>query len=302
MMITILSGGTGTPKLIQGIKEIYPQEEINVIVNTVENEYFSGGYIAADIDTVMYTFADMIDERYWYGIKGDTFHIREKLIELGTEELLTIGDQDRAIEIQKAILLEDHTLSEVVEFQKNHLNIKAKIIPMSDEDSDIKINTKEHGEIEFHEFLIKFGGEPEVLEVIYSDVNPSPELIETIEKSDKVIIGPSNPITSIRPITSIKGVEEALKGKEVIAVSPFVGNDAFSGPAGKFMTAFGYETSSKGVAELYKAFLNTLVIDNQDAQMKGELEKIGPEVIVTNTFMNSIEDKINLAKVVLNME
>ena len=274
MMITILSGGTGTPKLIQGIKEIYPQEEINVIVNTVENEYFSGGYIAADIDTVMYTFADMIDERYWYGIKGDTFHIREKLIELGTEELLTIGDQDRAIEIQKAIL----------------------------EDSDIKINTKEHGEIEFHEFLIKYGGEPEVLEVIYSDVNPSPELIETIEKSDKVIIGPSNPITSIRPITSIKGVEEALKGKEVIAVSPFVGNDAFSGPAGKFMTAFGYETSSKGVAELYKAFLNTLVIDNQDAQMKGDLEEIVPEVIVTNTFMNSIEDKINLAKVVLNME
>ena len=74
MMITILSGGTGTPKLIQGIKEIYPQEEISVIVNTVENDYFSGGYISADIDTVMYTFADMIDERYWYGIKGDTFH------------------------------------------------------------------------------------------------------------------------------------------------------------------------------------------------------------------------------------
>ena len=68
------------------------------------------------------------------------------------------------------------------------------------------------------------------------------------------------------------------------------------------MTAFGYETSSKGVAELYKAFLNTLIIDNQDAQMKGDLEEIVPEVIVTNTFMNSIEDKINLAKVVLNME
>lgn len=301
-MITILSGGTGTPKLIQGIKEIYPQEEISVIVNTVENDYFSGGYIAADIDTVMYTFADMIDERYWYGIKGDTFHMREKLIELGTEELLTIGDQDRAIELQKAILLKDHTLSEVVEFQKNHLNIKSKIIPMSDEDSDIKIKTKEHGEVEFHEFLIKYGGEPEVLEVIYSDVSPSPELIETIEKSDKVIIGPSNPITSIRPITSIKGVEEALKGREAIAVSPFIGNDAFSGPAGKFMKAFGYETSSKGVAELYKPFLNTLVIDNQDEKMKGDLEEIVPNVIVTNTFMKTIEDKINLARIVLDME
>jgi hypothetical protein len=36
--------------------------------------------------------------------------------------------------------------------------------------------------------------------------------------------------------------------------------------------------------------------------MKGDLEEIVPEVIVTNTFMNSIEDKINIAKVVLNME
>ncbi len=299
-MITILSGGTGTPKLIQGIKEIYPQEEITVIVNTVENDYFSGGYISADIDTVMYTFADMIDEEYWYGIKGDTFIIREKLIALGSEELLTIGDQDRAIELQKAILLKDHTLSEVVEFQKNKLNIKAKIIPMSDEDSDIKILTREHGEIEFHDFLIKYHGEDEVLEVRYSDVKPSPELIESINKAEKIIIGPSNPITSIRPITSIEGVEEALKEKEVIAVSPFIKKEAFSGPAAKFMTAFGYETSSKGVAELYEPFLNTLVIDNQDMEFKEEIEEIVPNVIVTNTFMKSLDDKINLAKVVLD--
>ena len=112
-MITILSGGTGTPKLIQGIKEIYPEEEITVIVNTVENLYMSRGYIAADIDTVMYTFADLIDEEFWYGIKGDTFIVREQLIEMGTTELLRLGDKDRATKLQKAILLEEGwTLSE----------------------------------------------------------------------------------------------------------------------------------------------------------------------------------------------
>ena len=151
----------------------------------------------------------------------------------------------------------------------------------------------------FHDFLIKYQCNCEVLEVKYGDVKPSPKIIEAIEKSDKVIFGPSNPITSIRPIISLEGVEDALKEKEVIAVSPFVGKSAFSGPAGQFMNAFGYETSSKGVAELYKSFLNTLVIDNQDEEFKEEIEEIVPNVIVTNTFMKTIEDKINLAKVVL---
>ena len=281
-MITILSGGTGTPKLIQGIKEIYPEEEITVIVNTVENLYMSRGYIAADIDTVMYTFADMIDEEFWYGIKGDTFTVREQLIEMGTTELLKLGDKDRATKLQK-----------------RKLGIKAAIIPMSDEESEITIVTKEYGEIEFHDFLIKYQCNCEVLEVKYGNVPPSPKLIEAIEKSDKVIIGPSNPITSIRPIISIEGVEEALKGKDVIAVSPFIGKSAFSGPAGQFMNAFGYESSSIGVAEIYKPFLSKLVIDNQDAEYESEIEEIIPNVIVANTFMKTIEDKINLAKIVL---
>ena len=281
-MITILSGGTGTPKLIQGIKEIYPEEEITVIVNTVENLYMSRGYIAADIDTVMYTFADMIDEEFWYGIKGDTFTVREQLIEMGTTELLKLGDKDRATKLQKS-----------------KLGIKAAIIPMSDEESEITIVTKEYGEIEFHDFLIKYQCNCEVLEVKYGNVPPSPKLIEAIEKSDKVIIGPSNPITSIRPIISIEGVEEALKGKDVIAVSPFIGKSAFSGPAGQFMNAFGYESSSIGVAEIYKPFLSKLVIDNQDAEYESEIEEIIPNVIVANTFMKTIEDKINLAKIVL---
>lgn len=300
MMITILSGGTGTPKLIQGIKEIYPEEEITVIVNTVENLYMSRGYIAPDVDTVMYTFADIIDDEFWYGIKGDTFIVSERLKEMGVEELLRLGDKDRATKLQKAILLEEGwTLSEIIDLQKDKLGIKATIMPMSDEDSDISIVTKEHGEIEFHDFLIKYQCNCEVLEVKYANVSPSPKLIEAIENADKVIFGPSNPITSIRPIISLEGVEEALKGKEVIAVSPFVGNSAFSGPAGQFMNAFGLETSSKGVAELYKSFLNTLVIDNQDEAFKEDLEKIIPNVIVTNTFMKTIEDKVNLAKIVL---
>ena len=57
-MITVLSGGTGTPKLLQGLKEILNPSELTIIVNTLENDYFSGVYVSADIDTVLYTMSD----------------------------------------------------------------------------------------------------------------------------------------------------------------------------------------------------------------------------------------------------
>ena len=301
-MITVLSGGTGTPKLIQGIKEIYPEEDINVIVNTVENNYFSGVYVAADIDTVLYTFSNLINDETWYGIRDDTFITNERLAEIGTPELLRIGDQDRATKIQKTLLLKEHTLSEAVDIQRKNLGIKAKIIPMSDEHSEIKIETEEYGDIEFHDFLIKYQGQPTVTEVKYSEVNPSPDIIKIIQDSDKVIIGPSNPITSILPIISLKGVSEELENKKVIAVSPFIGTSPVSGPAGKFMSASGYETSSIGVAKIYESFLNTLIIDSSDDEMIGEIEEIIPNVIAANTIMKTINDKKELAKLVLNSD
>ena len=38
-MITVLSGGTGTPKLLQGLKEVIDPKDITIVVNTLENDY-----------------------------------------------------------------------------------------------------------------------------------------------------------------------------------------------------------------------------------------------------------------------
>lgn len=297
-MITILSGGTGTPKLVQGLKNVVNPKDINIIVNTVENDYFSGVYVSADIDTVLYTLADIINDDLWYGIKDDTFVTNERLAEIGSPELLRIGDKDRSTKIQKTLLLENHSLSEAVDIQRKGLNIESKIYPMSDEDSDIKILT-DKGEMEFHDFLIKEQMKPEVLDVIYSNVNPAPKIIDTIKNSDMVIIGPSNPITSILPIVKLNGVLEALQNTYVVAISPIVGGSAVSGPANKFMNALGFEATSYGIASLYKSFLNKMVIDLEDKDLEDKISKLVDNVIVTNTIMRTIEDKESLAKICL---
>ena len=131
-MITVLSGGTGTPKLLQGLKEIVDPKDLTIIVNTLENNYFSGVYVSADVDTVLYTMADMINDEFWYGVKGDTFITNQRLEELGCPELLRIGDIDRATKIQKTQLMEKYGLSKAVEIQAGNMGIESRIIPMSD--------------------------------------------------------------------------------------------------------------------------------------------------------------------------
>ena len=298
-MITVLSGGTGTPKLLQGLKEIVEPKDLTIIVNTLENNYFSGVYVSADVDTVLYTMADMINDEFWYGVKGDTFITNQRLEELGCPELLRIGDIDRATKIQKTQLMEKHGLSKAVEIQAGNMGIESRIIPMSDEQSDIKIIT-DMGELEFHDFLIKHQSQPEVLDLKFSNVSPAEGIIDSIRNSQAVIIGPSNPITSISPILSLEGVKEALKETYVVAVSPIIGSDSVSGPASKFMKALDIDVSSVGVASLYEDFLDNIVIDCKDYDKKSQLNQIINKVTITNTIMNNLGAKKNLAQIILD--
>jgi LPPG:FO 2-phospho-L-lactate transferase len=297
-MIAVLSGGTGTPKLIQGIIKIIDPRELAVVVNTVENTYVSGVYVAPDIDTVIYTMAGIINEDTWYGIADDTFITHETLKKIGYNEILKIGDKDRAIKIQKTMLMHRYPLSRAVDIQRRNLGIESRIIPMSDEESNIKIITDE-GDMDFHEFLVERRGEPQVHDVVYNHVNPTYGLIDLIESSDMVLIGPSNPVTSIGPIISTKGVIEALKKAYVSAVSPIIRGKAVSGPAAKFMEASGWEASCVAVATMYAEFTDKFIIDDQDRESKEKIEKLISKVMVTNTNMKNMRDKVMLARNIL---
>ncbi len=297
-MITVLSGGTGTPKLLQGIKEVVDEKELNIVVNTLENNYFSGVYVAADIDTVLYTMSGRINEKTWYGLKDDTFHTHEQLKKYGFNETLRIGDKDRALKIQKTQLLQEYSLTDSVKIQRQALGIDANIYPMSDVQPSVTIKT-DRGNMTFHDFLIKNASQPEVLDVIYDEVPPTEDVLEALENSDQIIIGPSNPITSINPILSMPGIQKILKKNYVTAVSPIIGENTVSGPANKFMKAKGYEVSPVGVAKIYEEFLDHYIINTTDDKYKHIIQEFIPKVSLENIIFNNLTDKINLAKRIL---
>jgi len=106
----------------------------------------------------------------------------------------------------------------------------------------------------------------------------------------------------IGPILAVPGIREALRESRasIVAVSPIVGKAAVTGPAAALMAAQGFAVSIAGVAEFYRDFLDLLVVDTQDAPAAEELRKTGIQVYCTPAIMHKYEDRIALAKSVLD--
>ncbi len=298
-IMIILSGGTGTPKLLRGLRNIIPEENITVIVNTAEDRWVSGNLVCPDIDTVLYTFAGIIDERKWWGIRDDTFYTHEALKKLGYRESMKLGDQDRATHVFRSELIRsDHTLTETTERLRSSLSVKAKVLPMTNDPIATMTDTPE-GEMHFQDFWIAHKGEPDVLNVRFDGLDaakPTPEVMSALNSEDVVIIGPSNPVTSIGPILGLKGVIPILQKKHIIAASPIIGDKPVSGPAGKLMKAKGYEVSSAGVAQCYEDFLDVLVVDRKD-----ECALPGIKVVKTDIMMTTLAESERLARFIVEL-
>ena len=298
-MICVLSGGTGTPKLLQGLKEL--TDEIAVIVNTAEDIWVSGNKICPDIDSVIYAMAEIIDDVKWWGIKDDTFTTHRRLSELGFNEQMMIGDLDRATHILRSEMLRNgYSLTETTRYLKNRFGIKAEILPMCEEEVSTIILTP-RGEMHFQEFWVKNKGKLNVLDVFFKGIEnakATKDVLNVLDESDGVIIGPSNPITSVLPILYTGGIKKKLSDKKVVAVSPIIGNKPVSGPAAKLMKAKGYSVSPLGVAEVYKDFLDILVVDESDKELEGDY---GFKIVSFPSLMKNKDDAISLAKFILRL-
>ncbi len=304
-MITALAGGVGAARFLQGLVKVVPEKIVTVIVNTGDDIELYGLHISPDLDIVMYTLAGIVDGEKGWGIRGDTFQCLNMLQRYGHETWFNLGDIDFATHIYRNNLLNNGlSLSEVTKILCQRLGLRLRILPMTEDKVETKIVTP-IGTTHFQEYLVKRKAQDKVIDVKFEGAEkakPAPEVVESIFNAQTVIICPSNPIVSIGTILSLKGVREALKETEakIAAISPIVGGSPIKGPADKLMRGLGLEVSAYSVAYLYRDFLDTFVIDNIDQTEKERIESLGLDVVVTDTIMKKIEDKIRLAKVTLN--
>lgn len=303
-MITALAGGVGAAKFLTGLMKLVRPEDLSVVVNTGDDIELFGLHISPDIDIVTYTLAGIVDEEKGWGIKGDTFQCLEMLKKHSSDTWFNVGDRDFATHIYRTDRLRQGcTLSQVTDEVCGVLGLKVKILPMTNDRFETRIKIKD-GSVHFEEYFVKRQAKDEVLGVELvgaATAKPSPKVLEAILDAEMVIICPSNPIVSVGTILAVDGVRDALgrTNGRVVAVSPIVAGAPIKGSADKLLRGLGLEVSAYGVAKLYSDFLDTMVIDVKDAGEKGRIEQLGVNVKVANTVMKGLEDKVALARAVL---
>ncbi len=296
----LLSGGTGSPKLLRGLLNLCPETQLTVIANTGDDIWVSGNLVCPDIDTVIYTITGVSTDRWW-GIKDDTFLTHEALVSRGHEEGIIIGELDRATHIFRSDLLrQGATLTDATLLLCASFGVSSKVLPMTNDFVPTMIETDE-GEMHIQDFLIKHKQRPAVAQVNCETSAMTTEVNTALEEYNAVVIGPSNPISSIGPILRVNGMREALKDRFVIAISPIVRTEPVSGPARKFMESAGLPVSSIGVAEFYGDFLNILIVDNADFAVSSRDLPGEVEVLRANTIMADGKQSKELAAEILQL-
>jgi LPPG:FO 2-phospho-L-lactate transferase len=309
-VITVLAGGVGAARFLQGLVAVHRPSDITVISNVGDDAEFFGLHVSPDIDIVLYHLAGLANEEQGFGLRGDTYSVLEAIGKYGYDTWFRLGDRDLATCITRTDLLRrGKTLAEATAEIASALLVPVRITPVTNAPLRTKIRTDD-GVVDFQEYFVKRRTEGHAWEIVLDGVEkaaPAPGVIDAIRGAQTVILTPSNPLVSIGPILAVTGVREALRetSARVVAVSPIVGGRTIKGPADRMLQDQGLTPSAATIAQLYGDFLDALVIDSADealapaiAEMPARSGKM--QAVVTDTIMASMEKKTALARTVLS--
>jgi LPPG:FO 2-phospho-L-lactate transferase len=292
-VVVVLAGGTGGAKLARGMLDVVG-DELVVVANTADDIEAYGAYVCPDPDLCAFWLADRIDERGW-GLRGDTFHAMDQLRELGVDVWFNLGDRDLAIGLRRAQrLAEGATLTEAIAELTTALGLGARVLPMADQPVRTRVLARGRW-VPFQEFMIRERGEGPVdgveLQGIEAARAPA-AVLDAIAQARTVILGPSNPVISVRTILEVPGLSDAVRAAAapVVAVSPVVGGQVLKGPTAAFMTWAGLPVSAAGTARAYDGLLDGMVSDEPFEDLPA---------LQTDTRMDDADARRRLAEDVL---
>jgi LPPG:FO 2-phospho-L-lactate transferase len=303
MKVVALAGGIGGAKLAQGLAHALPAGALTIIVNTGDDFEQFGLHISPDLDTVCYTLAGLANPESGWGRDQETWNALGEIGKLGGPVWFHLGDYDLGTHLERTRRLnEGHTLSEIVRDFCRVWGIEQFVLPMTDAPARTIVQTKA-GDLAFQEYFVQRHCEPAVTGFRLEggdSARPAPGVVEALARADRIVICPSNPWVSIGPILSIRGIQSVIDPQKTVAVSPIIGGRAVKGPAAKMYSELGIQPSATAVARHYRHVITHFVLDTEDAALESEVSGLGMRVLVTGTLMGDAQDRLRLARSVLD--
>ncbi len=298
-----LSGGVGGAKLARGLYRVLPHDTLTLIVNTGDDFDHLGLRVCPDLDTTLYTLADLANPDLGWGRRDETWTFMKTLADLGGETWFRLGDADLALHVERTRRLKaGEPLSHIIADVAQRYGIHAAIVPMTDEAVRTRVHTRE-GVLTFQEYFVRRRCEPRVTALEYAGAKTAhiaPQALAALSAADvtAIILCPSNPYLSVDPILALPGMRAALAAAPapVIAVTPLVAGKAIKGPTAKIMAELEVPLSSVAIAQHYADFLDGFVLDRADATLVSDFSC---SVLVTDTVMVTLKDRERLAREVL---
>ncbi len=304
--VVALAGQVGGAKLADGLYRLRGKD-LAVLVNTADDYEHLGLAFCPDLDTVLYMLAGVASASAAWEPEGETHVLHGMLKSLGGPERPAIGDKSLAAPILRTEWMRnERRLTQVTLEFCRRLGVQARVLPMSDDAVRTHVLSEE-GALTFHEYFHELGCEPKVRGFQYAgaeEARISDEVLDALHAHDleAVVLCPANPYHVLKPILAVHGMRELLRkrGAPVVAVTPIVGGKALKGSAGKMMRELGKEPSPLAVAGEYFRLIDGFVIDVADAGQVDSVRSLGIEVLAAQTVMRTADDRVALARSVLD--
>ncbi|TDE16096.1 2-phospho-L-lactate transferase [Jiangella asiatica] len=313
MRITALAGGIGGSRFLRGLLRAIPDAEVTVVGNTADDITLHGLHVSPDLDTVMYTLGDGVEESQGWGRRGDTSAVADELAAYGAEpRWFTLGDRDIATHLLRTrMLTAGYPLSAVTEALCDRWRPGVRLLPMTDDRVETHVVVAGDGDgqeraIHFQEWWVRLHAKVPARRIVLVGIEqakPAPGVLDAVAAADVIVLPPSNPVVSIGPILSVPGVRDAVTvaGAPVVGLSPIIGGAPVRGMADAALTAIGVPTSAAGVAELFADLLDGWLVDSTDADAVPAVEAAGIRCRAAPLLMTDVDAAAAMARAALDL-
>jgi LPPG:FO 2-phospho-L-lactate transferase len=272
------------------LRDVLGRGKLSIVANVGDDLTWHGLRICPDLDSITYSLAGLWNFERGWGLRNETFGVRDALANFHERPWFNVGDRDLALHLLRTERLRSgRSLTDATRELSRRLGpVDVEVLPASDEPSETRVLLNDGRLLQFQEWYVRERAQPELIEVRLAGGTASKAAVRAIEGTEVIVLGPSNPIASIGAILALEGIKDAVRAApRRIAVSPVVAavapNDAGARHHAlarrRALATLGRADAPGAIAGLYADIAELFLIDSADAGETEEVRRVGLEPV-----------------------